>query len=1346
MSNDTSKEYVYKDFINNLKMIRDSIADRSLDNLDKTIKMIEKAKAAEKILKGGEFTEPGTSEISSGHHFLELVEHKYLPYLKGPHNTIEKVVAFLIFDPSDQQVLLTERGSYKRLFPGKFTTVVSHHEKDDKTSFCDLIKKEFSQQKQIQEQIQGCFDTNDNKYNKLVAKSLTGFLYSSEFHSVTNHEFKKLSDLIPAIESAITSEQDVYVDLSPTKRSLYLYTICQQSVDRIECLKVAIQQAVGIKPFVEQSQKSFEVYLTHIPTDKMSDLAEALEKLHHPQPEDDKWCWRHFIDVEIEFNKNPSRFAIDIMQPVLGLFRDPTIRSKIKLETPRVLDQDNSLASCVSIVGGKAENLHYMRTINPVTGSGVYWIVPRGLVITTFAFDEHVLQYSQLHERIQALHEMLTRYLEPGEEALKERLTSRIRELLESIRTCISTMDLRSSFTRELEDMMESLGPGPFAVRSSATCEDSSLRAGAGMGESFLNVDHKLVTQCLRNVWASLYSDSFFLNKLLNAQARMAVIIQPMVNVEAAGVMMTVDPSNNRPGFFVEAMVGLGEQVVEAKGVADRWFISPDAQHILEADSPSGRGECLREDQLLQLAKIGRDLLESYRTAKRAFELDFEFAFDRIGHCYLLQARPLTTVAAAKTKRIRVVDEDHQDVKEAKVKMTSGLTANPGVAYGKLQIIGPQEDFNCVESNRIVVAQNTNNAWNGVFPRISGLITEGGNLTSHAATNSRECGIPAIVAFTDALKKLTEWNNRDVTLDSRNGKLYLGNMPTKEIDQLIAIWLSEIEEKKSDQEKKTVRELLDNLGNTVESKVGPWLGKPKIQYKPLQLDYYWRAWDRLPDILHQIFPEKPCINGPLRRAIIDKVLYFPITSRPANQHPLYALMDDLSLNDLSKLMLVRREILRRADHFFSSLDRISAGNVQAISDRLIDVMACLHLAFYYHHFLHANHLDIQTKYINDGFYGDIEEAAVALDRSLLPGDMVYLTRQKNIDVWEIAERIHLSNKLRELFTKKTPILEEVEKIDQETAGKIGRLSRKYKQTDEAITRLDDQESFLKDLHDRISIFSSKESTNQASGANLDRTGDIKLIVLSCESFLHLNSTPSGSSATEAVFEIAVRNPKLAAAIRFQANSKNKQIAEIIDEIRQRLLQRQCIENQIKKYARLCKVLSLSVQEQYIREDGHHWITRWQRRIAPMVFRWGERACNWGILGTKEDVFNLHLNELVALVKYERESADYIKQVKGREEKFAEAGKVLGVQQVDKNEPRPTTCENYDDVCREYEKQMELVFDILKNQRQAADNNGHHEVAEYYQSEVNRLKTMVEWISQRKSDNHQKVSSLDEVMI
>ncbi|MFC4115167.1 PEP/pyruvate-binding domain-containing protein [Nonomuraea zeae] len=202
---------------------------------------------------------------------------------------------------------------------------------------------------------------------------------------------------------------------------------------------------------------------------------------------------------------------------------------------------------------------------------------------------------------------------------------------------CLTTEAFRAGGIpdREVADAYERLGKGPVAVRSSATAEDLPEASFAGQQDTFLEVagtDELL--EAIRKCWESLNTERAIAYRAAHhideSAIAMAVVVQRMVEPQAAGVLFTANPiTGTRGEGVVDATPGLGTAVVDG---------STDTDHYVLDGTRHDHG-CLSQAQLDELGAAGRRLEEHFGSPQ-----DIEFAFDHDGTLWLLQSRAITTL------------------------------------------------------------------------------------------------------------------------------------------------------------------------------------------------------------------------------------------------------------------------------------------------------------------------------------------------------------------------------------------------------------------------------------------------------------------------------------------------------------------------------------------------------------------------------------------------------------------------------------------------------------------------------------------------------------------------------
>ncbi|WP_250036362.1 rifamycin-inactivating phosphotransferase [Paractinoplanes maris] len=291
--------------------------------------------------------------------------------------------------------------------------------------------------------------------------------------------------------------------------------------------------------------------------------------------------------------------------------------------TRYVLDLTDIRPDQVALAGGKGANLGELTRIDGVR-------VPPGFCVTTVAFEQII--------------DVLDR-LPAGA------------ELRRAVREASVPDELAAEITRRV-------GPGGYAVRSSATAEDLPAASFAGQHDSYLNVvGPEAVLEHIRLCWASLFTDRAISYRLRHGidhrQVRMAVVVQQMVFPRASGILFTADPvTSDRTVSSVDAGFGLGEALVSG-------LVNPDVYRVrdgaiisravavkrlaVEPLDAGGTGErAIEPDRREQAALTDAEVLELVGLGQRIeahFGRPQDIEWCRTGDGFqIVQSRPITTL------------------------------------------------------------------------------------------------------------------------------------------------------------------------------------------------------------------------------------------------------------------------------------------------------------------------------------------------------------------------------------------------------------------------------------------------------------------------------------------------------------------------------------------------------------------------------------------------------------------------------------------------------------------------------------------------------------------------------
>ena len=192
---------------------------------------------------------------------------------------------------------------------------------------------------------------------------------------------------------------------------------------------------------------------------------------------------------------------------------------------------------------------------------------------------------------------------------------------------------------REIQNAYHRLVPdgAKVAVRSSGTAEDSSAASFAGQYETRLNIEneHDLLTaiymcwEAADSVRVQYYREK----QQVKGEAVLPLLVHRMIPAQVSGVLFTVDPLSGVGDAIIEAVVGLGDDLVTGKITPDRYRVTVEGEVSVE---PVLEQPLLTSVQCHQLADLGWQV-EAILGAPQ----DIEWALYE-DQFHLLQARPVT--------------------------------------------------------------------------------------------------------------------------------------------------------------------------------------------------------------------------------------------------------------------------------------------------------------------------------------------------------------------------------------------------------------------------------------------------------------------------------------------------------------------------------------------------------------------------------------------------------------------------------------------------------------------------------------------------------------------------------
>ncbi|MDG6105919.1 phosphoenolpyruvate synthase [Dactylosporangium aurantiacum] len=301
--------------------------------------------------------------------------------------------------------------------------------------------------------------------------------------------------------------------------------------------------------------------------------------------------------------------------------------------------------TALALVGGKGAHLGALSRVEGVR-------VPPGFCVTTAAF-RRIMAAAPVGDRLDRLAGLDADDLDG------------VRELSAELRRVIEDVAVPDDLAAAVTGALAAYGAhDAFAVRSSATAEDLPTASFAGQQDTYLNVvGPAAVLRHVSRCWASLFTERAVTyrrrNGIDHGAVDMAVVVQRMVEPQAAGILFTADPvTGDRTVATVDAGFGLGEALVSGLVNPDVYAVRHGAvvsrtvaakERAVEAlpgggtrevpvDPGRQRQPVLTDEQVVALVALGRRIEAHFGRPQ-----DIEWCLDGDGF-QVVQSRPITTL------------------------------------------------------------------------------------------------------------------------------------------------------------------------------------------------------------------------------------------------------------------------------------------------------------------------------------------------------------------------------------------------------------------------------------------------------------------------------------------------------------------------------------------------------------------------------------------------------------------------------------------------------------------------------------------------------------------------------
>jgi pyruvate,water dikinase len=428
------------------------------------------------------------------------------------------------------------------------------------------------------------------------------------------------------------------------------------------------------------------------------------------------------------------------------------------------------------LVGGKCSSLGELYYLS----KKLYFSIADGFAITTILYDDFI-KFNKLEEIINEKLELID--------------TSNIKQLEdESIK--IKNLINNGKFTEEQENliienyrelatlyMKTNLD---VAVRSSAIAEDLPNASFAGQQDTLLNITEPELLESIKMCFSSLFNSRAISYRKTHSitidQIKISVAIQKMVrsDIGSAGVAFSIDPETGYDkAIVINGAFGLGELVVSGGVKPDEFILDKRVLRDIESDPiimkkkgdkntkiiyglKNGTIEiettksekinyCLTNHQAITLGRYILLLEQNYsKIFNKKLGIDVEWAIDGIDqNIYIIQTRPETIHSnESELKLIKYILKSKSNI------LIKGVAVGEKISSGKVKILKSMEEYHLFNPGDILVTDMTTPDWEPLMKISSGIITNKGGRTCHAAIVARELGLNAIVGTSYGTKIL----------------------------------------------------------------------------------------------------------------------------------------------------------------------------------------------------------------------------------------------------------------------------------------------------------------------------------------------------------------------------------------------------------------------------------------------------------------------------------------------------------------------------------------------------------------------------------------------------------------
>ncbi len=444
------------------------------------------------------------------------------------------------------------------------------------------------------------------------------------------------------------------------------------------------------------------------------------------------------------------------------------------------------------LVGGKNASLGELVNLSQLLN----FKISNGFALTTDFYKEFIKHNNIENKIINLIGNLNTSNIDELEKTSKQ------------IKKIFEDTEYTDEQIKNIKDNYEKLGKLyntdniSVAIRSSGVAEDLPNASFAGQHSTYLNISGlENILIYIKKCCASLFnSRALSYRKRYNIpidQILMSVAIQKMVrsDIGSAGVAFSLDTETGyNKSIVINSSFGLGELVVNGGVKPDEIILDKRVLQIFNADpiiyktighkntkiicnNSGGIKEVdTNEKEKINFSLSNKESIELGKTVyllekeycklfNKNIAVDVEWALDGIDkQIYIIQTRAETIHSNNTNDELTIYNMS----KKGELLLT-GVSVGNKISSGKVKILNSIKEHKKFNKGDILVTAMTTPDWEPLMKISSGIITNKGGRTCHAAIVARELGVNAVVGTATSTTILK--NNQEITLNCADGEI-----------------------------------------------------------------------------------------------------------------------------------------------------------------------------------------------------------------------------------------------------------------------------------------------------------------------------------------------------------------------------------------------------------------------------------------------------------------------------------------------------------------------------------------------------------------------------------------------